>query len=561
MNRNDTDLHSAQPEDSALSEQQDSVLFLQIEPQDTIGNILEALQDQDQPLLLALPDNGTALSEEAHFTALWHQLVENRRPPSVHLIIPSHRQKEHALAARYRFAHSSSLEEALGTFPSSAAHKKNAPNVPGSKYADHQSFPPAHYSPDTTSSLQSGKRISLPLFDPRIWLFGNKRPFLFPSFFLLLLVLMSAITLPLMMAPTPSTSASGMPLSVGTISFLSSGQVDPAFTHGYNDRISLNLPNVPTSHAQMAYYAWLLPDPSDHSTAPLLLGTLHVGRNSFVYTSPEHTNLLASYSGVRITEQSANATPSAPSQDPRTRRWDGFISTIPTPGDENHYSLLSHLRHLIAQDPTLQANGLSGGLALWMTRNASKVNEWSSAAQGQWHGAHTSANDAALIHRHLARILEVLDGQFYYGRDVPSGSAVQIDPQMVKIGLIESIPNQNPPAYLEHVNLHLTGLANSPGHTQEQQRLALVVDTAVMRMEKDLQQVRKDAATLIRMNADQLRQSETPSTLDEMSTLTTEVTSGWLDPNTGENTGGVVWLNARLQRLATISISQSKQRN
>lgn len=379
----------------------------------------------------------------------------------------------------------------------------------------------------------------------------------------------SALLLPLLLGPTqiqPTQARvgrdQGASLEVGTAAFLSSGQVDQGLTQGYNDLITLNLHSLPAPQAGLTYYAWLMPDPTDDTMPPLLLGTLHPGQTGQVtltYVSPSHANLLASYSGVRITEQPGGSTPSIPSQDPTTWRWEGWIPNIPAPGDENHYSLLSHLRHLLAKDPTLEANNLPGGLALWLTRNVTKIEEWVSAAQGSWHGAQTSQEDADLIHRQMVRILEYLDGQSYAWLDLPAGSPWLVDQAGGKIGLIDRVQNQTPPAYLEHVDLHLQGLAGAPGHTAAQQQLALLVDKVTTRMETDLRQVRTDASALVKINVTQLKQAKNLALLDEMARLSLEVTSGWFDPQTGENIGGVLWIMERLQQLATIPITSVQQ--
>jgi hypothetical protein len=382
------------------------------------------------------------------------------------------------------------------------------------------------------------------------------------SLFLALLALVSISLIPLMLLPTPERlqqQTMAMPQPFGMLSFLSSGQFNPSLTAGYNDTLVLTIPNLFPPPMGMVYGVWLMPDKTDDSTAPLLLGTLQqAGPVHLTYTSPNHSNLLASYSGVRIDVQPADARPITPSPDPKTWKWDGWIPNVPTPGDEQKYSLLSHLRHLIAEDPTLQQNHLPGGLDLWLTRNVSKIEEYASAAQGDWYGTQTSESDAEQIHRHMLRILDYLDGSFYVGQDVPAGSPWLIDPLAGKIGLLESVPNQMPPAYLVHIDLHLIGLANSPGHTQEQQRLAVLIDRVINKMLSDLQHIRVDAAKLVKMKAQQLRQSNNQALLDDMANLTTEVKSGWFDSRTGEDIGGVVWISSRLQQLATISLNVSK---
>jgi eukaryotic-like serine/threonine-protein kinase len=355
-------------------------------------------------------------------------------------------------------------------------------------------------------------------------------------------------------------SGHASPILVGKLTFTDSRQYDPATTVGYNDIVTLSLHDLTTPQTGMAYFVWLLPDQGDERTVPLLLGRLRVdgGNATFRYASAAHTNLLAQYSGVRIIEQPANGDPSSPSPDPKTWRWEGWIPNTPTPGDEQQYSMLSHFRHLLAKDPTLQANNIAGGLVIWMTRNVGKVQEWSSAAQGSW-GSQMSDGNADLIHRHLLRILDYLDGQSYVWQDVPAGSPWLVDPLAGKLGLLSYTQGQEPAGYLQHVHFHLNGLASSPGHTEEQKKGAIQVDGGMTRMIKDMTQVRKYALQLVHRSNAQLRQPDTLTLLNEVANLTREVNSGWFDSTTSQNQGGAIWMNARIQQLATISLETSNQ--
>jgi hypothetical protein len=346
------------------------------------------------------------------------------------------------------------------------------------------------------------------------------------------------------------------PPVVGTLTFTDSGQYDPDTTVGYNDIVSISLHNVAPPQAGKAYFAWLMPDQGDDTTVIVLLGRLSVngGNATLRYVSPEHTNLLVQYSGVRITEQSTDYEPNIPSPDTKTWRWEGWIPFTPTPGDKLKFSLLSHFRHLLAQESTLQANKLSGGLVIWMTRNVAKVDEWSGAAQGSW-----GDGDAELVHRHLIRILDYLDGQAYVWKDVPEGSDWLVDPRAGKLGLLSYTQNQWPSGFLQHVDSHLTLLVNAPGHTEEQKRVAIQVDSVITRMISDLEKVRTDAIQLTKRSYEELLQPDGLTMLNEMKTLTTEVNSGWFDAATGANQGGVLWVSARIQQLVTISLAASHQ--
>src|SRR5262249_53021095 len=158
--------------------------------------------------------------------------------------------------------------------------------------------------------------------------------------------------------------------------------------------------------------------------------------------------------------------------------------------DPKQFSLLDHLRHLLANDPTLRDNGIPGGLVTWLTRNIGKVEEWSSAAQGNW-----ATRDTGLMHKNIIRILDYLDGQAYIGLDVQEDPNWLVDLPGGKLGLLSynQNPNQEPPGYLQHVDIHLKGLALSPGHTAEQVQVADQADSLIQKMIVNMQQVYKDA--------------------------------------------------------------------
>jgi serine/threonine protein kinase len=408
-------------------------------------------------------------------------------------------------------------------------------------------------APTTTPST-----VKIPPLPPflRTGRLGGDRKRQLLAWLVILLVLAGSILFAFNALYSGHANPVSQPKPVGTLVFTDSGQYDPNTTVGYNDIVTLSLRSLTPPQTGMAYFAWLMPDQGDDATVPILLGRLSVnaGNATLRYASPAYTNLLAQYSGVRIIEQPANNDPSNPSPDPKTWHWEGWVPHTPTPGDPNQFSMLSHFRHLLAKDPTLQKNQISGGLVIWMTRNVGKVAEWSSAAQGSW-----GDKNADLIHRHMLRILDYLDGQSYVWQDVPAESPWLVDLQAGKLGLLSYTQAQQPPGYLPHVDHHLTGLAASPGHTEEQQKIAIQVDGDITRMINDLTKVRKDAVQLVQRSNDQLLQPDALALLNEMATLTREAYSGWFDPTTGQNRGGVVWMNARIQQLATISLEASKR--
>ena len=368
------------------------------------------------------------------------------------------------------------------------------------------------------------------------------------------LLVISAVLIPVLLSKRQILIAKP-PASVGQIAFTSSGQLDPTSSQGLNDIVTVNLHNLSAPAGGKSLFAWLLPDPSDDNTQPLFLGKLAiVGRKTqLTYADPNHRNLLASYSGFQVTEQPSNQVPTTPPLDPKTWRYIGSIPNIPTPGDKNQYSLLDHTRHLLAKDPTLQTIGLVGGLDIWLYRNTEKILEWSSAARDSWAGG----QQTDLIYRHMIRVLDYLDGAAYVynSGDLPADAPLLVDPQAGRIGLLEVSQTQTLPAYLTHVALHLQGIMNAPGHTQEQRQLAVKIDTALEQVTSLMQKIHQDAVTLVKMDQTQLQSQDALTLLNDMVTNANNAYAGQPDPATGENTNGIVWIHSQLQKLAIIPVT------
>jgi hypothetical protein len=373
-----------------------------------------------------------------------------------------------------------------------------------------------------------------------------------------LLLAASAFLLPILMAQPVQLASTSHPVTaatlVGRVFFTSSGQLTPTSSEGLNDVVHLDLADLTPAASGKSDYAWLLPDASQNEQQPVLLGTLHMLKGSvqLTYTSPTHTNLLATYSRFLVTEQAANEEPIIPSLDPTTWRYAGSIPDTPTPGDANHYSLLSHLRHLLAKDPTLESIGLSGGLDIWLYRNTGKILEWSSAARDDWAGGQSSL---ALMRRQIDRVLDYLDGAAFVWRDVPPGTPWLVDPKAGRIGLLEFEQGQNPPGYLAHIDFHLVGYANSPGVTADQKGLANKIDGMLTAVTALLWKVHDDAVQLAKMSDTALLTQEALSLLNDMETNANDAFVGQPDPATGSVHGGVTEIHDELQLLATIEVS------
>ncbi len=373
-----------------------------------------------------------------------------------------------------------------------------------------------------------------------------------------LLLAASALLLPILLAQPGQLATTSHSLTaatiVGRVFFTSSGQLNPTSSKGLNDVVHIDLAGLTPPAPGKSDYTWLLPDTSHNEQRPVLLGTLQIlkGSAQLTYTSPTHTNLLATYSRFLVTEQAANEEPVIPSLDPATWRYTGSIQDTPTPGDANHYSLLSHLRHLLAKDPTLEGIGLSGGLDIWLYRNTGKILEWSSAARDDWAGGQSAL---ALMRRQIDRVLDYLDGAAFVWHDVPPDTPLLVDPKAGRIGLLEFEQGQNPPGYLAHIDFHLVGYTHSPGVTADQKRLANKIDGMLIAVTALLWKVHDEAEQLAKMSDTALLALQALSLLNDMETNANDAFVGQPDPATGNVQGGVTEIHDELQLLATIEVN------
>lgn len=539
------------------------MVFVRVD--DTIETVCRALCQSPSPMtLFVLSEQGTAFRDQSHFALLKEGCVAGQY---IGFVIPNDPQRAElgSLALHHGFHSFASLEQARQSIAGlilrdAPVEKVPAPTAPSpvspALLAD-APLPPAPAKQGT------GKGV-LPLVLGQSTPDPKRRSFTFNllqygSLVMIAVLIFVTIGLAAYLAPSPSlpVSQSTSPSPVGQLSFSSSRQFDPQSNVGFNDVISLQLHGLPSPDQGMAYYAWLLPDAGDHTDPPLLLDRLDVQANttSLKYSSPAYTNLLAHYSGVSITEQNAGqAANMVLSIDLHALRWQGAIPTIPTQSNKNQYTLLSHLRQLLVVDPMLANNQLTGGLALWAMRNMLKVGALASAAREQWHHALTPT-EVQLIHSQMLDILEYLDGMSYYTVDVPAGSPWL--PRVAPLGLLDIQQNQDPSGLLSYVSMHLTGLAEAPGHTQEQQQLVQQANQGIDEVKNVLQQVRYEAHDLVQYNLIQLQQQNALQKLNEMAILTTEAESGKFDSQQSGDQGGIIWLTGVIQQLATITLTAS----
>jgi serine/threonine protein kinase len=351
-------------------------------------------------------------------------------------------------------------------------------------------------------------------------------------------------------------AAAPVSASVGQVYFLNSGQANAWASVGINDELQINLQGIPAPHSGKSYYAWLLSDLRQSEAPDILLGKLTVqqGAIHFLYTGDSHhTDLLAITSRFLITEEAANVTPDIPSPD--LSAWRYYAQLPQTPASGQKYSLLDHLRHLLAKDPDLEPLHLHGGLVIWAFRDTRQVYQWALSARDDW-----NAHNYYGVRERAIAILDYLDGSANVSRDVPAGTPIVADSRIAQVGLLDFDPaRQDPPGYLYHIALHLNGVLQAPGATQNQRAEATKITGTLNAVKTALTHARQEAATLARMTDSQLAQPATLGLLNDLVNATTTAYQGQPSTGGGQSQGGMSQLYPEVQRLSTFTVTTYRQ--
>ena len=317
---------------------------------------------------------------------------------------------------------------------------------------------------------------------------------------------------------------------VGHVFFASSGQIGQNTSQGIADELTINLSNIPTLPAGKSYYAWLLGDSNNSEAQPILLGKIPVDHGVAHYTfagDQQHDNLLATTGSFLITAEDSTLTPIVPNTDPNARR---YYATIPqTPAGSDHFSLLDHLRHLLAEDPKLKLQGLHGGLDSWLLKNMKQVSQWASDAR--------QTQNTTKRRQDIVDILYYLDGQACVHPDlqgVPQGTPTT--PENTTIANIARVPllqlcGQLPvPSYLVHIGVHLNGVIHAPGATPDQMKLTNQITMEMSELNLLLEKVHQDAQQLVKMSDAQLLQPSAQALINDLTIQATYAYSGQTSP-------------------------------
>jgi hypothetical protein len=368
---------------------------------------------------------------------------------------------------------------------------------------------------------------------------------------------------------------------VGHAFYVSSGQINPGSAQGITDQMEIDLQNVPAPQPGNSYYVWLLgdkhPEPSPDLTGPrpikppiLLTKNLPVNNGTvhfFYGGDAQHNDLLSTTSRLLIAEEPSGQTPTAPPTNRSTWRYYAEISQAQIPGAAPGFSALVHIRHLFYNETNIEVLGLPGGLDIWLFRNTEKILEWAVSARDDWHGTSTSAGNIALMNAQFIRILDYLDGSTNVHVDVPPGTPLMTDPVISRVSLLTVDPahqvpanyRNDPPGYVDHVQLHVGQVAQAPDATPEMRQLAGRIFDEVGQAKGWLMEVHKDALQLFQMrnNPAQLMQPSTGALLDDLVTEAIFAYIGQLNPVTNQTEGGVLQAHYDMQRLAALTITRN----
>jgi serine/threonine protein kinase len=418
-------------------------------------------------------------------------------------------------------------------------------------------FSPGQVFSTGPSVLPSSALPPLPSAPPR-----KRRRGLWMALSVLLVLLVLGASLGAYLLTRASAGGTGSaPSIVGHAYFVSSGLLsanpDTATVQGITDQLEIRLENIPQPTAGKSYYGWLL-NAKDLQWLPIPLGALQVNNGTLAFSyagDAQHSDLLATNSRFLITEEDTASPPTNP--DPAAVVYYAAFSEVKHPFGTEQFSLYDHIRHLLANDPKVQAAGLTGGLDIWLYRNTEKVLEWAGSARD---ADLPATRNLPLLRRQLTRIIDYLDGSTYAQRDLP-GQPLLVDPAIAKIGLLTFDPvNQDPPGYLYHMEKHLHEVAILPESTSEQKALAFQIGQGINTIDTWDHTMRADVLTLFHMSDAQLTGSQALSLLDEVATLANNALVGQVDP-LGQVTDGVIQVHYAVQSLATFDVQGCTQRN
>jgi hypothetical protein len=567
-----------------------------VEADDDRASLVQALAAQKKPVVILLADQARLFHSPEDFNDLKH--VKRRLDVPILFIIP---ESEHltAMAARHGFPVYPSMDALSDALMVGSAIRQRRPTAPLQSAAQSGALSAAEAAPyRKTLPLQSAlaeqePQVSrtLPLAEPTVHpqvsrtmpLAGpavhqplapnppaakpaasrprSQRSLVALAVLMLIALLVAGLgSFMVFFRGSLLQSPAAAPVSqvVGQVSFLSSEQVSESTSQGIDDKVLVDLNNVPPPASHKSYYGWLLGDHAQNDMLSVALGalTLTKGHAMLLYSGDAaHTNLLLMTSRFLVTEEDTVMVPVAPSPDQTTWRYYGEFSQTPLSGAANvkNYSFLDHLRHLLAADPTLDQMELPGGLNTWFYNNTSKLLEWTTSMREPWE----DTKDVGFVRRQSIRVLDYLDGAAFVTQDLPPGTPLLVNARLSSVGILQVAgPSQDPPSYIAHIVQHLNGLLQAGKFSPQLSAQAALIVVGLNNIQHWLEQVRVDARQITHMSDAQLRQPATLALINDMIANVSNAYAGQPDPISGQMQQGISWIHEHMQSLATMDISR-----
>jgi len=505
------------------------------------------------PADLILPDlSYNITSGPTYLTPSQPDLPQYRMPPGVQPspVVPVMGSTSQALPAAAAHPQLTPSPISDPGFPATPINSTPARSTPLPAVQKLQTEPPLHWPPGTLPPA-----YSLPPTSAR-----SKRNWkmAFIAVIVILFLLAASTLAALFLFNHPGSTTAGTNSVEGNVTFLSSGQVNSKNSSGVDDEVQVNLRNVPNPAPGKSYYAWLGNAPLVNEDIWVRLGPLQVNQGNAQLPSPYHdlqrSDLLLYASSFLVTEEASNLAPTQPTSDHSS--W--LFSSQPS------LLTLTHLRHLLADSPELDARQLSGGLGIWFLQNTEKVLEWAGAARGD---LLSTTPDTEQVHRQIVRILDYIDGADSVSMDVAPGTPLYATPtQYAQIALVGPPIVPGPPGttykgvvapgYVYLIPVHLNAAVATPQASAQQRQLAHEIDSALDQVTADLELARQDAKALVALNKTQLL---TPQALSAMNDLVAEAQSAYTgSTNPGQPQEGAIWIYQNLEGMAIFEVQQYK---
>ncbi|GCE31421.1 hypothetical protein KDA_69050 [Dictyobacter alpinus] len=366
----------------------------------------------------------------------------------------------------------------------------------------------------------------------------------------LIFVILGATLLNKIITIFPSGAASPKDTVVGQLTFYNTGNALDVNHSTINDGIKLHLTSLVPPASGNSYTAWLYNQHSED--APLLLGTLKVqhGEGTLTYQDPAHQNLLAAMSDFVLVEKPTNNNDVNPLLDTKQWRYVGSVPRQPNPDDPDKFSQLDHLRHLLANDQTLDVRGLHNGIDFWLQHDIEQIQQESQDIKNQ--------KNPDVMRQKLTDMLYYMDGpcaaiEAQSSGHLPAAPEANIANE-AKIGLLQCAQLNNINGHIKHVGLHLTGIVRAPGAIQQQITDANSINNHLSKLNTLIKQMHTLSIQLSKLTRSHLlAASDQRNQLAQLGAFSVS-TTGWTDPATHSTEPGIAQLCNQIAGLATIQV-------